>query len=156
MKNLTPLEILQAWLNENGGELGSDEEMIEAALDAESVEDDVKIGYEEPDHSVGITGGHYVESDAGEIMLEWWDDEWPVVRETHRVDRRKSVVTRVHYSRTDDFSVEDVEEISYAVNVQLVEVNIERIKVKVIRDGRHHVAHAYRVTARYEWEAVDV
>ena len=155
MKNLTPLEILQAWLDENGGTFCNDEDMVRAALEEEGMDDRVKIAYDPPDYSVGIRGGHYIESGSGEFTLEWWDDEWPELQEAHKFERSKSIITKVHYSRKEDFSVEEGEDIPYTVNVQLEEAHIERVRVKVVRDGRHHIAYAYRVTARYEWEAGD-
>lgn len=153
MKRPSNLEILQAYLNENGGELDGDEGMIEAALDDEDVDDDVEFGYEPPDRSVGITGGYYIERGDGEFTLEWYDDEWPELQAEHKLTRSKSIITRVHYSRKYDESVEEGEDLEFRVTVILEEVSIERIEFSVEIDGRKMHGTGYRVTARYSWEA---
>jgi len=150
---LTTAQILDLYLDENGGELGSDDELVKREVDAlDDRQNDITFHREPPDHSVGIQGGDYVDGD-GEFTLEWWDEDYPEILPVHVVERSKPVITKVHYCRKTDESVEEGDEIEYAVNVRLEEVTVKWETIKVKRDGRTHSAEVWHVTARYSWEA---
>ncbi len=131
---LTNLEILQAFLDDNGGEIEGDEEMVERAVDELIDDNEITFEYEEPDPSVGIAGGMFVEG-IGELSLEWWDDEWPELQETHG------------FGHTNNDNVD------YAVDVRLETMTITCENIRVVGKGCMHHGQAYRVTARYSWEA---
>jgi len=149
---LTTAQILDLYLDENGGETGLDDELVKREVDALKEGKDITFESEPPDHSVGIQGGDYVDGD-GEFTLEWWDEDYPEILTTHVVERSKPVITKVHYSRKLDESVEEGDEIEYIVNVQLEEVTIKWQVVRVVRGNTTYAAWVWHVTARYSWEA---